>query len=70
MELTRRRFFQALAASVVAAGVPLPIGMAALQASPVGGGLVRFDNVAALLRAMRRTRDMAAVGAFNRGFLS
>ena len=27
MELTRRRFFQALAASVVAAGVPLPIGV-------------------------------------------
>ena len=27
MGLTRRRFFQALAASVVAAGVTLPIGM-------------------------------------------
>ncbi len=27
MELTRRRFFQALVASVIAAGVPLPIGM-------------------------------------------
>lgn len=32
--LTRRRFFQALAASVVAAGLPLPIGMPVEAAAP------------------------------------
>lgn len=35
MDLTRRRFFQALAASALAAGVPLPIGMPLRAAEPV-----------------------------------
>ena len=33
--MTRRRFFQALAASVVAAGVPLPAGMPLSAAEPI-----------------------------------
>ncbi len=42
--LTRRRFFQALAASVVAAGLPLPVGFPTAPMRSVGHPMLFWDE--------------------------
>lgn len=53
MELTRRRFFQALAASALAAGVPLPIGF---PIDPQQGVAVIYNNYQFLWLVDRRNQ--------------
>jgi hypothetical protein len=72
MGLTRRRFFQALAASVVVAGVPLPIGMSALTVSSnhylTDADAWFLNDWSALACAVQRTKEREAARVFNRAF--
>jgi hypothetical protein len=69
VELTRRRFFQALAASVVAVGVPLPIGRPARYRVRETDYLTDSDAwFMALARAMQQTKQTVGADVFNGAF--
>ncbi len=71
VELTRRRFFQALAASALVLGVPLAVGMPIRPKYRVVEVDYSIDHDAwfmALARAMRQTKQEVAANVFNRAF--
>ncbi len=71
MELTRRRFFQALAASALVLGVPLPIGMPASAVKFVNPNWYMADADTwyhGVARAMQQTKQEVGASVFNKGW--
>lgn len=68
--LSRRAFLGALAASVVAAGVALPVGVGASNYLTDLPDFVADKYIRALALSYRRTKERHAANAFNRIFIT